>query len=172
MPGADATWPGQRARAGRARRYKRAVDILVYRDPRESKHKCSLTPLREHPELRFVHYNRGRRLEAGPRVLLHPDGEELSREDRGADLLLIDCAWRHLPALLASVDGPLTRRRLPPLETAYPRKSKVFEDPAAGLASVEALYAAVCLLEGPRPDLLAGYRWADDFLAANPVLVV
>ena len=27
-----------------------------------------------------------------------------------------------------------------------------------------------CILEGPRPDLLDGYHWASDFLAANPSL--
>jgi pre-rRNA-processing protein TSR3 len=56
------------------------------------------------------------------------------------------------------------------LVIAYPRKSKVAVDPEDGLASVEALYAAVTLLEGPRPELLAEYRWAKDFLAANPGL--
>jgi len=146
------------------------VDILIYRDSRESLRKCSLTPLRDKPELRFVRYERGRRLDAGRRILLHHEGDELSSADRGADLLLIDCSWRHLPALLATVDGELTPRRLPPLESAYPRKSKVFEDPARGLASVEALYAAVCILEAPREDLLDGYHWAPDFLAANPDL--
>ena len=68
------------------------------------------------------------------------------------------------------MDGELTLRRLPPLESAYPRKSKVFQEPAQGLASVEALYAAVRILEGPRGDLLDGYHWAHDFLAANPDL--
>ena len=146
------------------------MDILIYRDPRESVRKCSLTPLRDKPGLRFVPYKRGRRLEVGRRILLHPEGDELSSADRGGDLLLIDCSWRHLPALLATVDGELTPRRLPPLASAYPRKSKLFEDPSSGLASVEALYAAVRILEGPRADLLAGYHWAADFLAANPSL--
>jgi pre-rRNA-processing protein TSR3 len=146
------------------------MDILIYRDPRESRRKCSLTPLRDREDLCFVHYKRGRRLDAGKRILLHPEGDELSRADRGADLLLIDCSWRHLPALLASVDGELTPRRLPPLESAYPRKSKVFEDPASGLASVEALYAAVRILDEPRIGLLDGYHWRPDFLALNPGL--
>ena len=43
------------------------MDILIYREPpRESQRKCSLTPLRDRPNLRFVHYKRGRRL--GPRA--------------------------------------------------------------------------------------------------------
>ena len=62
------------------------------------------------------------------------------------------------------------RRRLPELVTAYPRRSTFAVDPRHGLASVEALYAATALLDGPCPELLAQYRWAAEFLAANPGL--
>jgi len=149
-----------------------AVDILVLRDPRESKAKCSLTPLRGMSGIRFVEFDRERRVAVGERILLHPDGEELGERDRGRDLLLIDCAWRRVPQLLASVDGTLHARRLPRLATAYPRRSKLFVDPRQGLASVEALYAATVLLGEARPEFLAGYRWRDAFLAANPGLEV
>ena len=57
-----------------------------------------------------------------------------------------------------------------PLVTAYPRRSRLFADPAQGLASVEALYAALAILGRPRPELLEGYRWASEFLRANPEL--
>src|SRR5690606_23084241 len=107
--------------------------------PRESTRKCPLTPLRGAPGVRFVDYAPDRRCAAGRRVLLTPDGEPLRPADRGRDLPLIDCAWRRVPSLLASVDGDLAPRRLPPLVTAYPRASRVFQDPSAGLASVEAL---------------------------------
>jgi pre-rRNA-processing protein TSR3 len=143
------------------------VNILILRDPRESKAKCSLTPLRGTEGVRFVDYHHEQRLDAGERVLLHPDGDELSEADRGFDLLLIDCSWRRVPKLLATVDGSLRVRRLPELVTAYPRRSKSFEDPSSGLASVEALYAASVILRCPRPELLAGYRWRDEFLQAN-----
>ena len=146
------------------------IEILVYRDPRESPRKCSLTPIRGRPGVRFVNYHRDRRLAAGECVLLHPDGEELSSADRGRSLLLVDCSWRHLPALLASLDGAPRRRRLPAFASAYPRKSKLFDDPERGLASIEALFAATVLLGEPRPDLLEGYRWTAEFLAANPGL--
>jgi pre-rRNA-processing protein TSR3 len=148
------------------------TDVLILRDPRESAKKCSLTPLRGLEHIRFVNYDRERRLEAGRRILLHPDGDELGPEDRGPGLLLIDCAWRRVEPLLATVDGELVRRRLPVLETAYPRRSKLFEDPTTGLASVEALFAALHVLGDPRPELLAGYRWRDEFLRLNPGLRV
>lgn len=144
--------------------------MLVLRDPRESVRKCSLSPLRGLEGIEFRAYLRGRRLDASGRALLHPEGELLGPADAAIGLLLVDCAWRHLPRLLEEVDGDPVRRRLPPLVTAYPRRSRVFEDPHAGLASVEALYAALALLGRPRPELLRGYRWADAFLAANPGL--
>ncbi len=149
-----------------------SLDVLILRDPRESVKKCSLTPLHGMEGVQFVGYEPGRRVDAGKRVLLHPDGAEITNADRGKPLLLIDCAWRRLPQLLATVDGDLEHRRLPSLVTAYPRKSKLFEDPEQGLASIEALYAALALLGEIRPDLLAAYRWKDDFLRQNTSLPV
>jgi pre-rRNA-processing protein TSR3 len=146
------------------------VDVLILRDPRESPRKCSLTPLRGVSGIRFVDYDSERRVDAAGRVLLHPDGVELGAADRGRGLLLVDCSWRRVDKLLRTVDGDPARRRLPHLETAYPRKSRDFADPARGLASVEALYAALRILGEPRPELLRDYLWAEDFLRRNPLL--
>jgi pre-rRNA-processing protein TSR3 len=145
-------------------------DILILRDPRESSRKCSLTPLLGLPGVSLVVHHRERRVDAGGRILLSPDGEELGPQDAGRGLFLVDCSWRRVPTLLAAVDGEPIPRRLPPLVTAYPRRSRLFEDPEQGLASVEALYAALAILGRPRPELLEGYRWAEEFLAANPQL--
>lgn len=145
-------------------------DVLILRDPRESTKKCSLTPLRGLAGVRFVNYDPDRRLAAEGRVLLHAEGEPIGESDRGLPLLLLDCAWRRVPKLLATVDGPFRLRSLPRLTTAYPRRSTTFEDPEQGLASVEALYAACALLGRPDPELLEGYRWAAAFLEANPGL--
>ena len=146
------------------------MHVLILRDPRESAAKCSLTPLRGLPDIEFKSYRFDRRHTVGRRLFLTPDGEPFGEADRGLDLFLIDCAWRRVPKLLATVDGDLLPRRLPELRSAYPRKSKLFEDPGSGLASIEALYAAVCLLDGPRSDLLRDYRWREAFLEANPEL--
>ncbi len=143
---------------------------MIVHDPREPAGKCSLTPLRGMPGMRFVPLRAGQRVDAGRRLWLHPDGDALGPADRGIGLLLVDCTWRRLSKLSASIDGELLRRRLPNLVTAYPRRSKLTPDPEHGLASVEALYAATALLDGPRPELLAGYHWAAEFLAANPEL--
>jgi len=146
------------------------VDILILHDPREPAKKCSLTPLRGMGGVRFVAMSGDQRFEVGRRIWLHPDGDELTPADRGLGLLLIDCTWRRLAKLSKRVDGELVRRRLPKLVTAYPRRSKLTPDPEHGLASVEALYAAIAILDGPRPEFLAQYRWAPGFLAANPEL--
>jgi len=145
-------------------------DVLILRDPRESVQKCSLTPLRGRDGVEFLKYDPNTRYDATERILLHHEGELLSEADAGAGLFLVDSSWRRLPKLLDRVDGEPIRRSLPPFKTAYPRKSHVFEDPERGLASIEALYAAVHILHGPRRELLDGYRWAEEFLRLNPTL--
>ena len=146
------------------------MDVLIVHDPREPRKKCSLTPLRGMEGVRFVPLRGDERVDAGRRIWLHPDGDELGPADRGIGLLIIDCTWRRVSTLSKRIDGELLPRRLPQLVTAYPRRSKLTPDPERGLASVEALYAAIALLEAPRPALLTHYRWAADFLAANPGL--
>lgn len=146
------------------------MDILIVHDLREPAKKCSVTPLRGMPGVRFEPLQGGRRVDAGRRIWLHPDGDELSAADRGIGVLLIDCTWRRVSKLSSFIDGELVRRRLPRLVTAYPRRSKLVPDPVDGLASVEALYAALAILGDPHPELLNGYRWAAEFLAANPDL--
>ncbi len=146
------------------------MHIFILRDPRESAAKCSLTRLRGLSRVEFAPYRVGREVHVGERILLHLDGELLSPDDAGRDLLLLDCAWRRVPALRATIRGRVHARRLPRLQSAYPRRSKTFEDPEVGLASVEALFAACAILGEPRPELLDGYRWRDAFLRANPEL--
>jgi len=145
------------------------MDVLIFRDPRESTRKCSLTPLRGRPGVRFVAARPDVVVEGGGRVLLHPDGEELSPDDAGRGLLVIDCAWRRVAGLLARVQGEVVRRRITGWRTAYPRRSRTFEDPAVGLASVEALFVASVVFGVPDFGLLGGYRWGEEFLRVNGV---
>jgi pre-rRNA-processing protein TSR3 len=145
-------------------------DLLILRDPRESWKRCSLKPLRDLPGVRFVAWKPGLGLEGEGRVLLDPAAEPLGEADAGRRLLLLDSSWRRLPLLRGSLVGAFTPRSLPPLRTAYPRKSSTFDDPERGLASIEALYAALALLGRPDPELLEGYRFAEAFLVANPAL--
>ena len=144
------------------------LDVLILRDPRESAKKCSLIPLKGTPGIEFQEYRADRTVEGEGRVLLDPAAEPISADDRGLPLLVLDSSWRRLPKRSATVVGTPRRRRLPPLKTAYPRRSRDFEDPTEGLASVEALYAALVLLGHEGVDhLLDQYRWKDEFLEAN-----
>jgi pre-rRNA-processing protein TSR3 len=145
-------------------------DVLILRDPRESRAKCSLTPLRGQSGVRFVEYRPERRIAAGGRLLLDPEGELLGPSDRGHGLLVLDCSWRRLPSLRRVLDGEPRARRLPPLATGYPRRSKRFADPLEGLASIEALYAALTLLGWSVEHLLESYPWREAFLERNPAL--
>jgi pre-rRNA-processing protein TSR3 len=55
-------------------------------------------------------------------------------------------------------------------ETAYPRTSKLFEDPAAGLATIEALVAAYVQMGRPIEGLLEHYQWREEFLRGNSTM--
>jgi pre-rRNA-processing protein TSR3 len=142
------------------------VPTTVIRHPKEKIAKCSLRFLHERPEMTFLRGRPGWQFDATGFLLLAVDAPPLSPADAGHPLLLLDSTWRWLPQLLACVAGAPIRRSIPGgIQTAYPRVSKVFEDPAAGLASIEALYLARKLLGDDDPGLLEGYRWRDEFLA-------
>ena len=150
------------------------AEVLIVRLRKESLRKCSLAPLiqRQPPRWQWHHCDLGDPIAAGEVTLLHPDGEPLSPQDSGRPLLLVDSSWRDLPRMLRTISGTFHRRSLPGgLRTAYPRKSNWFPDPETGLASVEALHAALALL-GRRDDrLLEGYHFAQEYLALNADLL-
>ena len=144
-----------------------SIATTVIRHEKEKIRKCSLRFLHDRPEMTFLRQRPGFRFDATGFTLLAVDAPPLSRADAGRPLLLLDSTWRWLPQLMACVDGEPVLRSIPgALRTAYPRTSKVFEDPAAGLASIEALYVARALLGDDDPSLLDGYHWKDAFLAS------
>jgi len=149
--------------------------VLLLRLNKESWRKCSLAGLRGRPELglEWLHCALGQEVEVGEVTLLHPEGTPLGPEDAARPLLLVDSSWRDLPRVLRGVRGVLHRRRLPAgLQTAYPRRSSLFQDPGSGLATLEALDAALCLL-GHRDDrILEGYRWAEEWRRRNHALLL
>ena len=103
-------------------------------------------------------------------VLLGMGGPALSRSDREQGLLILDGTWR----LAGNMERDFTEipiRSLLPWKTAYPRVSKLYEDPAGGLATIEALYAAYVQMGRPAEDLLSNYRWREEFLEINAALI-
>jgi len=142
------------------------VPTTVIRHADEHVAKCTLRSLHGRPEITFLRARGQFRFDATGFITLAVDAPLLSAADAGNPLLLLDSTWRLLPKLLRRLDGAPLYRRLPDgVRTAYPRSSKVFKDPEAGLASVEALYLARKILGDDDPTLLAGYHWRDAFLA-------
>lgn len=139
--------------------------ILVRRgeDPRQ----CSVRPLRGTPGIEWRPYPLRQYIDLSLHLLLAPEAPPLTPADARRPLLLLDASWRHAATMRRAV-GPVETRSIPPgWQTAYPRRSKIHADPDAGLATVEALYAALCTL-GHRDDtLLRFYPWRDAFVDLN-----
>lgn len=133
---------------------------------RENLRKCSLQPLRGRPEFRFARSAPQRPFDASGHTLLALDGPTLSPADRDRPLLILDATWRLLPQLRRLLTGDYVVRSLPTaLRTAYPRTGQFEPDPDEGLASVEALFAALVLVDRRDDSVLDDYRERDAFLA-------
>ena len=131
--------------------------ISIIRHPKERRSKCSLTPLEGREDISYYKARDAWSFDVTGFTVLALGAQELSADDAGRPLLLLDSTWRLLPQLEACLRGEGVRRTLPAVATAYPRVSKIAEDPHGGLASVEALYFAKLLL-GERDDsLLSAY---------------
>jgi pre-rRNA-processing protein TSR3 len=154
--------------------------VIVIQDHKENRAKCSLTPLEGRSDFSFVrlqHPHRSRaRLSIPSGVILHVDGPPLGRSDaelvESGALIIVDSTWERVSNVLARTEARegarIERRSIPAgIVTAYPRTSKIHEDPPAGLASVEAIFVAMAILGQPKPEILASYRWAKEFLRIN-----
>ncbi len=140
-----------------------ATIIVVH--PRERRAKCTVQPLRQQPG--FVFYKHPRLpQELSGYVRLGMGGPIISVADANCGLLVLDGTWRWVePMERLAATVPI--RSLPPLVTAYPRSSKVSENPDGGLATVEAIYAAYRLLGRNTTGLLDRYHWAVQFIEQN-----
>jgi pre-rRNA-processing protein TSR3 len=141
------------------------IATTVIRHAKERLAKCSLRFLHDRKEMTFLRQKPGFTFDGSGFLLLEVGAPTLSPADADRPLLLLDSTWRWLPQLRACVTGtPIPRSFPTAVATAYPRTSKVFTDPAAGLASIEALYLARALLGDRDPTLLDGYLWREQFL--------
>jgi pre-rRNA-processing protein TSR3 len=138
--------------------------IVVH--PRENRAKCSVEPLRSRDGFLFwKHPQRGAESLDGY-VRLGIGGEPLAPADRSLGLFVIDGTWK-LAAEMEKAYADLPIRSLHPWVTAYPRVSKIFNDPTAGLATIEAIYAAYHQMSRSTEGLLNAYYWKDQFLTKN-----
>lgn len=143
--------------------YPKTVLII---HPKEKRVKCSLEPLRGRPDLCFMDFSTKQPIELSGYVRLSVDGLPLTGADTKCGILLIDGSWRHA-ARMHEQFAAVPPRSLAGFRTAYPRVSKLFHDPAEGLASVEALYIAYRVLGRPTDGLLDAYFWREQFLRLN-----
>ena len=97
-------------------------------------------------------------------------GPQLTPADAERGLLILDGTWRYAAAMERDY-ADLPVRSLGAWQTAYPRTSKLFEDPAAGLATIEALVAAYVQMGRPVEGLLESYQWREKFLEMNRELL-
>jgi len=143
--------------------------IVVH--PKERRSKCTVEPLRGRDDFRFWKYPKAGAEDLTGYVRLGLGGPPLCADDRHAGLLILDGTWR-----LASRMEPdfmdLPVRGLWDWQTAYPRASKLTVDPSAGLATIEAVFAAYTQIGRPTDGLLDAYHWADEFLRRNEELIM
>ena len=138
---------------------------IIVVNPRERRAKCTVHPLRGQPGFLFYkHPRHPQNLERYVRLGL--GGELISQADADCGLLVLDGTWRWVEPM-ERLAAAIPVRSLPPLVTAYPRSSKVSENPEGGLATIEAIYAAYRLLGRDPVGLFDHYRWADQFIEQN-----
>ncbi|WP_437191170.1 ribosome biogenesis domain-containing protein [Planctomicrobium sp. SH527] len=142
--------------------------IVVH--PRENRAKCSVEPLRGQAPYIFWTFPKRGPESIESYVRLGIGGPLLTSNDAANGLLLLDGTWR-LAARMEKDYTSLPVRSLLPWQTAYPRVSKTYDDPAAGLATVEALFAAHCQIGLTTEGLLDHYYWKDRFLEINAKLL-
>jgi len=161
--------------------YPSPFRVLVVQHYKENLKKCTVTPLRNRPdlEIRIIRPDPSGYppLEISGGILLAVGAPPLSPEDRAhleaageRRLVVIDANWAKVPVILRALRPrePLVRRSLGAgILTAYPRRSKLHEDPPEGLATVEAIAAALAILGAPDLSLFEGYPWAREFLDLN-----
>jgi pre-rRNA-processing protein TSR3 len=138
--------------------------IVVH--PREKRSKCTVEPLRGRADFVFWTFpNRGPQPVDGY-VRLGLGGELLGEEDSAKGLLVLDGTWK-LAEKMEPFFDELPVKSIPAWETAYPRVSKLWDDPNGGLATIEAIFAAHVSMGLDTTGLLDRYYWADEFVRKN-----
>lgn len=149
------------------------LPTIILRHRKENLKKCSLRGLEYSADLRFYTYPLQTlpSLEGYLTLYLSPDTtQELSPEDAGCGLFLLDSTWHYEGIMHQAVkkQHPLTYRSLPSgFSTAYPRKQTECIEPDKGLATLEALYIAYTILGREGTHLLQYYHWKKLFLEKN-----
>lgn len=150
---------------------------VVLRHRKENLKKCSLRGLEERSDFSFYTYPRDSLPPLNGYILLVlDDAPVVSVHDSARGLFILDATWRYAERMERQTSvqtDKCVRRTLPSgLVTAYPRRQEDCPEPARGLASVEAIYAAYFLMNRDPTGLLNNYHWADSFLQLNKGIIV
>lgn len=145
---------------------------VVFRHKKENLRKCSLRGLEDRSDFRFIPYPVQNPLpNLSNYIVLTLGAPPLQPEDAEHGLLLIDATWRYASQMLSKLSpmlDALPKRSLPShYRTAYPRRQEDCPNPDEGLASIEALYLAYCILGYSCDGLLNHYYWKEPFLQKN-----
>ena len=144
-----------------------SLSVVIIVRHGEDRAQCTIQRLRGTPGLEFLLYPLRQKPDLSRHLLLAPGAPPLTLADASRPLLLLDANWRHVAKMRNAIE-PVEVRSIPlGWRTAYPRRSKIHTDPDAGLATVEALFAALCVLGRRDDSLLRLYPWRDAFLALN-----
>jgi len=146
------------------------MQIIIIRHRRENLKKCSLRGLEGREGLSFFRYPCVVKPPIQNSLILDFEGKELSSEDSGKPILLLDATWRHAEGMRkwAIAQPGIEKRSLPPhLRTAYPRRQNDCHEPDRGLASIEALYIVFKILGYNAEGILDHYHWREKFIDEN-----
>jgi len=152
-----------------------ALHYEILMDRKENPRKCTILPQKERGDFKIRYFGGPNSIDPFQAAcLLHIDGEDLAELPRGTlnSVALIDCNWKKVAGALQKVVRPLPRLvRIPGgFETAYPRRNAEGKDPAAGLATIEALFIAAAFLGTWDETLLDKYHFRAQFLERNASL--
>lgn len=148
------------------------MPLEIIRRADEPKKKCTAMLLADHPTVRLFHFPHLEGFDPEGKWVLAVDGEPLDEAIRTAPerprgIVVVDTLWVKAPRLLEQLP-PMPHRSLPAgWVTAYPRRSKLRDDPSGGLATNEAAYIARLLSGVDDRSVLDGYYFADRFFAEN-----
>ncbi len=141
-------------------------ETIIVVHPNERRSKCSVEPLRGQEGFTFWKFPQKDPSVLGDYVRLGIGGPAIGPEDVGRGLVVLDGTWRWAARMEQDyTDLPI--RSLVNWKTAYPRVSKVYEDPLEGLATIEAIFAAYVQMGLPAEGLLESYYWKEKFLELN-----
>lgn len=144
----------------------RDPETIIIRHRKERKSKCSLQPLVGQEGVDFYTYPNDMPEVPINYVRLIMNTPLLSSTDADSGLLLLDGTWKLVEPMNERYSH-IPGRSLPHLKTAYPRSSKLFDDPDGSLSSVEALALSYYIMGHEWRSVLDDYYWRDGFLEMN-----